>query len=115
AADEPRALAAAAVHDAREPAPGGGLHQRRGGQGGAPDVAAEQVAVAVREQDQVARGQLDRRVLVRQASAAAALRQQVVDRDVLRLGQDVPRVGPAGRRVDAPRGGELGVEEDARL
>ena len=82
-------------------------------QSGAPDVAAEQVAVAVRKQDQVARRELDRRGLVRQAGAAAPLHQQVVDRDVLRARQDLARIVPAGRRVDAPRRGELGIKEDA--
>ena len=75
--------------------------------------AKRAVAIAVRKHQQVTGLERQLRSAVGQAGAALALGEQVEDRNLLGVGEDVRDVLLPGCRVDAPGRRELGLEEDA--
>jgi hypothetical protein len=100
-------------HEVRVGRDGSGrVDQVVGLQGGEMQIAAHQVPVVLRKQDQVARAGLDHFATLGQPHAARALGEQVEQHHMLGTGELLLDAGHAVLAAHAPRGREFGVEED---
>ena len=90
----------------------GCVDQLLGLQRGHVQVAAHQMPVVLRKEDQVAGANIDHLATFGQPHSAGALREEVEQHDMLGACQLLLDAGHAVPAAHAPRRGELGVEED---
>ncbi len=90
----------------------GGVDQVVGLQRGHVQVAAHQMPVVLRKQDQVAGANIDHLATFGQPHSASALREEVKQHDMFGACELLLDAGHAVPAAHAPRRGELGIEED---